>query len=407
MLIVLEVAMVRRIKLYARLNDNGKFSRVPVAFHKNGRAIEPVGHVTGYLMRKAGKFEHIGRDLDAAVTRLRQEEALLSGDVVPVIASSVGQRIRLFDAANDYKAEIKVLDKARGTVRNYTNAVNDFVKSCKKIYLDEIDRKDILAHMQWLRENLEARVPGSQGSTLRNRITYLGIFFNKQGIKLVKEKGTNGNAPGILFPDDRPKTMKKRPKKYDQSTIDQLLKAADVDQKDYLMFLLWSGFRDEETQYLQYTDTNWKNGTVTVHAKPHFGWKPKDSEERTITLPSEVMKIFKGRMERPQQYANGYRKPVADDIVFPSPKNGRPDSHLILRLHAVATKAGLDLKGQRAGHMFRKTAGSRIAKKLGLRAAMDFLGHADVNTTALYLAADDSNVMKSRAAYDEMFEEGD
>ena len=35
--------------------------------------------------------------------------------------------------------------------------------------------------------------------------------------------------------------------------------------------------------------------------------------------------------------------------------------------------------------MFRKTAGSRVAKKLGLPAAMEFLGHSDIETTALLL----------------------
>src|SRR5207253_396118 len=138
-----------------------------------------------------------------------------------------------------------------------------------------------------------------------------------------------------------PKVLKKKPKKYDQATIDQLIKVADVDEKDYLMFLLWSGFRDEEVQYSQYTDFNWKNSTVTNHAKPALGWRPKDAEERTVVLPNEVSKMMQQRMERPQQFENGYRKPTENDLVFPNAK-GRPDYHLIKRLHAVAEKAGLN-----------------------------------------------------------------
>jgi len=38
---------------------------------------------------------------------------------------------------------------------------------------------------------------------------------------------------------------------------------------------------------------------------------------------------------------------------------------------------------------------------------MDFLGHSDVETTALYLAADDLNSKRSREAFEEMFKEGD
>src|SRR6266566_919223 len=400
--------MIRRVKLYARVNEgNGTFSRIAVQFHKNGRAIQPEGHVTGFLVRKGGKFEHVGADLDSAVTSLRQEEALLSGDVIPVQASAPGQRVRIVDAIAEYKQEIRTLDKSKATVLMYSIALDGFVSSCHKTFIDEIERKDILAYIQWMRHNLQERVKGGQNQTLRNRLTYLGVFLGKQGVKLAKERNKNGTSdPGLLFYDDLPKVTKKKPKKYDQATIDQLIEAADTDQKDYLMFLLWSGIRDEEAQYLQYNDFTWKNSTVTTHAKPHFGWRPKDAEERTVVLPSEVSQMIKRRMERPQQYANGYKKPTDDDLVFPN-SDGRPDYHLIKRLHAVAEKAGLNLKGQRAGHMFRKTAGSRVAKKLGLRAAMDFLGHSDVKTTALYLAADDLGSKKSRQAFEEMFAEGD
>lgn len=142
-----------------------------------------------------------------------------------------------------------------------------------------------------------------------------------------------------------------------------------------------------------------------VQAKPHFGWKPKDYEEREITLPSEVSKRMKERMDTPQQYRAGFRKPAINDLVFPNGE-GNPDSHLIYRLHGVAKKAGLHLKGKRAGHMFRKTAGSRVAKKLGLPAAMEFLGHSDIKTTALYLAADTSDLAKKRQIVDQMYAAG-
>jgi integrase len=42
--------------------------------------------------------------------------------------------------------------------------------------------------------------------------------------------------------------------------------------------------------------------------------------------------------------------------------------------------------------MFRQTAGSRAAKKLGLPAAMEFLGHSNIETTTLYLAVDTSDL---------------
>jgi integrase len=399
---VVSSGVIRRVKLYARLNDNGEFRRVPVVFGKTGRAVQPDGYVTTYLIRKAGKFISVGDDLDSAVIRLRQEQVAVGNGVVSggdirlqPMASLPGDpsgRVRIADAVEQYEQDLKTLQKAKYTTVMYTDVSQKFAKSYRKTYLDEIVRDDILHFMKWLRQNLKVRVQGAQSKTIVNYLTLLGIFLAKNGIKLVKPKGADANAPGLIFHDDRPKVLKKKPKKFDQDTIDKLLNVSDVDQKDYLLFLLWSGFRDQEVQFLEWQDFDWKNHTVTCHAKPHFDWRPKDHEERMISLPSPIIVRMQERMTR---YPQG-------KLVFPN-SVGKPNSHLLHRLHAVAEKAELNLVGQRAGHMFRKTAGSRVAKKLGLRAAMDFLGHSDVQTTALYLAADDMTSKKSREVFDEMY----
>ncbi len=396
--------MIHRVKLYVRLSDNGKFSRKGIEY-RNGRPVPPTGHVTGYLIRKAGKFEHVGKDLEVAFVRLRQEEAKLSGEVIPAAPTAPVQRARIADTVAGWKNELRAAGKAKSTLEGYFKSADDFVAQCTKTYLDEIDRKDILTHMSWLRENLESRVPGSQAVTLCNRLKHLRVFFGKQGIQLFKVKNTPASAPGLLFHDDRPKQLKKKPRKYNPATVDQLLQAADEDQKDYLLFLLWSGFRDGEVQHLQYSDFDWRSEKVTCTAKPHFAWKPKDHEERTVDLPSEVIARMKRRTERLQTYTNGYRKPTENDLVFPS-ATGLVDDHLIDRLHDVAAKVGISLVGQKAGHMFRKTAGSRVAKRLGLRAAMNFLGHSKLETTASYLAADDDS-KKTHEVYNEMYAAGD
>jgi integrase len=409
--------VIRRAKLYARIAENGSYSRVAVAYDKHGKPIQPKpekGHVTTYQIRVAGKFidAEVGDNFTMAVTRLKQEQARLAEGVsrhdavkvvVPSTQNPTTDRVRLSDAAAEFVNELRTLDRKRYSVAMYENALRDFQKSCRKEFVDQIDRKDILAFIGWMRENMQVRVAGSENRTYKNKLGFLGTFLGRHGVQLKKEgKRQGAGDPGLLFRSDIPKVVKKKPRKYDQTDIDVLMKHADMDQKDYLMFLLWSGFRDEEVQYLQYSDFNFRNSTVMVQAKPQFGWKPKDYEEREITLPSEVSKRMKDRMSRPQQYRDGFRKPADNDLVFTNGE-GNPDSHLIYRLHAVAKKAGLNLKGKRAGHMFRKTAGSRVAKKLGLPAAMEFLGHSDIATTALYLAADKSDLTKKRQVVDQMF----
>jgi integrase len=402
-------------RLFARLDKERDYSWEPVQIDRKGRFVEIAGATSFFVRYTDAKGK---RRVSRSVKALADAKLLLAqceveehgGTIVKPILTSPSGRIRLIDAAEKYKAELKIVDRSKSTVLVYVNAIDGFVASCKKEFLDEIVREDILEYITWMRQNLKTRIAGGQNRTIRNRLTYLGTFLSKcpYPIKLKKERNTDANSPGLLFPSDTPKVMKKKPKKYDRDTIDKLLTATgkDEDAQDYIQFLLWSGFRDEEVQYLQYTDFHWRNSTVTVHAKPHLGWKPKDWEERTVTLPRPVCDRMKARMDRPRQYVDAVRKPADADLVFPNGA-GRPDSHLIYRLHAVAKAAKLDLKGQRAGHMFRKTAGSRVAKKLGIRAAMDFLGHSDIKTTALYLASDELDPQKTRAVVDQMWKDGD
>jgi len=409
--------MIRRAKLYARIAQNGTYSRTAVAFDKNGRAIEvkpKSGRVTTYQVRVAGKFFDAGENFQMAITRLRQEQARLSGGVdrseadkvvVPAVegAAAPAGKTRLADAAKDFINELRTLDRKKYSISMYENTLRDFQSACSTEFVEDITRKDVLAFVGWMRENLQVRVPGSENRTYRNKLGFFGTFLGRYGVQLTKEgKAQGASDPGLLYRSDIPKVVKKKPRKYDQSTIDTLLGKADVDERDYLEFLLWSGFRDEEVQYLLFSDFIFRASTVMVQAKPQFGWKPKDYEEREITLPSPVMKRIKDRMARARKYSNEFRKASEADLVFPNGE-GRPDSHLIYRLHAVAKKAGLNLMGKRAGHMFRKTAGSRVAKKEGLPAAMEYLGHSDIKTTALYLAADTSSQTKKRQSADDMY----
>src|SRR5260370_18264234 len=72
--------MIRRVKLYARVNVGGTFKRIPVQFDRNGRASEPKtngGDIVSYAVRIAGRFEHAGETLPAAVATLHEKQALI------------------------------------------------------------------------------------------------------------------------------------------------------------------------------------------------------------------------------------------------------------------------------------------------------------------------------------------
>jgi len=100
------------------------------------------------------------------------------------VPEAPSKRLSIVDAVEEFKSELRTLDKAAGTVLAYQNAVEDFRGSCVKLYIDELDRRDVLEYIKWLRENLERRGVGEQNSTVRNRLRYLSVFLNRFGVKM-------------------------------------------------------------------------------------------------------------------------------------------------------------------------------------------------------------------------------
>src|SRR6266853_3722799 len=108
--------MIRRAKLYARINDGGSFSRLAVPFDRNGRALvlKPKrGKIVSYAVRVAGKFEHAGDDLDSAVTFLRQKQTQIgtgistASNLIPITSSQRSDRLTIVDAVSDFIAKLK------------------------------------------------------------------------------------------------------------------------------------------------------------------------------------------------------------------------------------------------------------------------------------------------------------
>src|ERR1700757_5018884 len=66
-------------------------------------------------------------------------------------------------------------------------------------------------------------------------------------------------------------------------------------------FLLKTGFRNEEAAYLEWSDIDFKASTVSVRRKEALGFKPKDSEERTVPLePGLAKKLVAWRKSHPK-----------------------------------------------------------------------------------------------------------
>jgi integrase len=203
-----------------------------------------------------------------------------------------------------------------------------------------------------------------QNGTIRARLQFLCVFLKQNGfLKLPLPKS------------EWPKVETRKPKAYTGEQVNTLLAKATADEKDLILFLLTTGFRDDEAAHTDWQDVDFKNGTVNVSDKPKWDFKTKNHKQRKsdITLPSDCLARLKVRNERNPD----------SELIFPNSK-GTPDNALLVRVRKAAKRAGI--KERITLHKFRKTFGTRYGQAHGIVNAQHLLGHADIRTTQLYMA---------------------
>ncbi len=385
--------------LVARVNDqSGRFPRVPVKIVRNvismpikalGRSFaqpEIIGFYARYSQQGKRHIEPLGKDPLAAYTRflqierdnIRVREGRLPVDPPKVEAN--GER-NLRTCVNDFKANLPTLGKRKSTIESYTRTLDDFAAQFPDKTVDEISKQNMIDHIAHLRRTVKRRKYGDPQRTFRNRLSYLCIFFNTLGLK----------SPLPL--KEMKKPMKSRPTKYSLQIINLMLKVANENEKDLILFFLHSGFRDEEVAYAKWSDIDFEKGSINVFAKPEYDWKPKDSEYRKqdIVLHPGFLKRMQARKERGHNSV----------LIFPTEK-GTPCTHLIKVVQRVAKRAKITDK-RITLHAFRRTFASMVAKEYGLEQARIWLGHSDLQTTADYIACDELTTEESRKKVKNMF----
>jgi integrase len=379
--------MRAKIVLLARVPDGqGNFPFVIIeTANKKGKLTRPVAPegATAYYLRYSehGKrrVEAVGQDIDQAFTAFCNKEVtreyLKRGMDAPALAGS--DRPTISEAVAQFIKNQAALDKAPATVYVYTRAAEQFRDSCRRVFMDELDRQAIIDHIQWLRENVPTREHGQQNGTIRARLQYLSVFLRENGFTTMP-----------LPKKEWPKVEARKPKAYTGEQVNALLSKATEDEKDLILFFLTTGFRDNEAAHTFWSDVDFKRGTVNVSDKPKWGFRIKNHKQRKsdITLPADCLARLKARRERCPE----------GDLIFPN-SNGRPDSALLERVRKAAKRAGI--KERITLHSFRKTFGTRYGMKHGIVNAQHLLGHADIRTTQLYMAETEI----PRAAVEELF----
>jgi integrase len=250
------------------------------------------------------------------------------------------------------------LTKKPKTLSAYTTALNYFTESCRKLYLHEIDRHDLLKFSGFLREE-KKQSPRSCWNKFANVMT----FLKANGILGLAKRG------------DWPRYTEEEPEMYEQEELDKLFKACDAEERLWYEFFLMTGMREQEVMYTYWSDVNLSAATVRVSHKPDRGWTPKAYKEREIPIPAKLVKALKARKAKSDKTCT---------LVFPT-AGCNPKLDFLDCLKASAERAKLD-KDDFWLHKFRATFATRcLWAGVDLRTVQQWLGHSDMESTMRYL----------------------
>jgi integrase/recombinase XerD len=374
----------KEVNLTKRIQTSKGPRYCPVVLSPNGRVKPDLVIVNGqrerhpegayYLeWRESGRRVRlsVGKDAqDAAARRLRKEAELSAvNNGVAVLPENGNNGTRSFAAAvNEYLEETKLTKKPK-THAAYSTALAYFQESCHKLFLHEVERRDLLKFSAFLRDEKE-QSPRSVYNKFENVMT----FLKARGIR------------GLVGKNDWPRYTEEEPETYEQEDLDKLIAACDEEEQLWFEFFLMTGMREQEVMYTYWSDINLAHATVRVSHKPDRGWTPKAYKEREIPIPAKLvntLKAWKAKADR--TYA----------LVFPT-AGCNPKLDFLDCLKAAAERANLN-KENFWLHKFRATFATRcLWAGVDLRTVQLWLGHSDIESTMRYLKPSRSQQVREK-----------
>jgi len=362
-----EVNLTKRVQTphgwrYCRvlLSSNGRLKPdVVVVSGKEERHAEGAYYLEWREGRKRVRLS-VGKDpQDAAARRLRKEAELnaVNNGIAVVPENGQNGHRSLAAAVTEYLEETTLTKKPK-TLAAYKTALNYFTESCPKLFLDDIDRKDLLKFSAFLRDD-KAQSPRSCWNKFANVMS----FLKANGVR------------GLVKKNDWPRYTEEEPEVYEQTEVDKLLKVCDAEERLWFEFFLMTGMREQEVMYTYWSDVNFTASTVRVSHKPDRSWTPKAYKEREIPIPAKLVKSLKAWKAK----ADG-----KCGLVFPT-AGCKPKLDFLDCLKMCAERAKLDQDNFWL-HKFRATFATRcLWAGVDLRTVQQWLGHSDMESTMRYL----------------------
>jgi integrase len=298
---------------------------------------------------------------------------------IEIAESEAGPSVRVRDAVAAYLKEIEPPQREPKTYKAYKHCLELFAQTCRKSYLQEVTRDDLLHFIRKLYEL------GCGPRTAYNRAVIVSQLLKLNGIA------------GLLHKRDWPKYVDPIRSIYEPEELSALFGACQPEEKTLFLFYLLTGMRDKEVRHSTWRDIDFRNHVVRVTAKAQWGFKPKNKEEREIPAPASLMAELKAHKER--QSNNN-----PNNLVFPT-ATGEPDKKHEWKLKRIAYKIGLNCgrctsrhgnkcsEGEYCSnwflHKFRHTFATRNLQDhvCDIRTLQLWLGHSDLASTMVYLKA--------------------
>ena len=312
---------------------------------QRGRAVEfPVAaYHLQYWRDNRRVWQPVGKDASLALVAMRNKALALQASEqsdpeftsfapAPSAVTPPDKRL-LADCAKTYIAEItahksaKTLAAYRLTTLAFCVVVTgipigdlndeDFLKriALAGAYIEDITREDVLKYASVLKN------AGCSPRTVRNRIDQLQIFFHRFTL------------PSLLNGNDLPKYTQKKVRAYNSPELRKMFENASIDESDLLHFLLCTGAREQEAQYVCWSDVDLEQKTYTVTEHLDLGYRPKDKEEGTLPIPDLLVDALRERRKR---------NPITR-LIFPG-KHGKPNGHALRIVKRLALRCGSQLR---------------------------------------------------------------
>jgi len=239
-------------------------------------------------------LEPVGADAQDAAeqARIKQAElAAMRNGIIPQhqVVESVQDRTTLSAALDSYKEYVQYHRSLR-TFRTYRPILESFKKFCSRVYVDEVERQDFIDFATHCMKE------GQKGKSIYNKLVVLSQVMKQHG------------RPKLLNTSDWPKFVETVRPIYEDAELAKLFDACTPTEEARFKFYLMSGFRDAEGRFVTWRDVDFKHMGVRVTAKPNWGFRPKNWEEREVPVPEKLIGMLQDF--RP-------KNATADDPLFP------------------------------------------------------------------------------------------